>query len=366
MSFGDHLDELRKRLMLALLVPVPVFCFFLYGGNWLLDWTTAPLIKSLKAAKQPAVLQTTSPTEAFTEYVQIAMVATAVVSLPWMLYQFWKFIAPGLYAKEKRFVFFLVPLSTILTTIGLAILYWVLLPLSLYFLIEFGATLVTQKVETAPLPPGITLPSVPILEKDPPDPQPGQYWFNKSLQQSRLCIGTGEILGQPMQSGASIIQQYRLSEYIDLVFMLGLSFAIAAQLPLVLMLLSWIGVINYKMLAKYRRHAIFGSVFLGALLPTQDPGSLIMLGAMLYSLFELGLILMRFVPASRVASGVFKSGAAPGAATPPSAPSASPPPVATWRPPSNPPFAASPPPPSPEAPPAAPTDKTGDGHLGDE
>lgn len=311
MSFGDHLEELRKRVFWALAAPVPVFVALLFLGQPLLEFLTAPLLSSLKQAGEPAHLIATSPVEPFAAYVKVAMVATLLVAMPWMLYQLWLFVAPGLYAKERRFVYFLLPLSGLLTTAGLVFLYYVLLPLSLFFLIEFGTGLVRHDAPRIDVPAGVVLPSVPMLAGDPGGAKPGEMWLNQQSGELRIGGEGGRVYTMPLRSGAGIAQEYRLAEYVDLVFLLGLAFAFAAQLPVVLMLLSWVGMINHTMLSKYRRHAAFGAVVLGALLPTQDPGSLLLLGGVLYSLYELGIVLMRFMPASRVAKGWWRWSAPP-------------------------------------------------------
>lgn len=306
MSFGDHLEDLRKRLFWAVAGPVPVFIACVVFGKYLLEFIVAPLIDALKRAGEAPHLIATSPVEPFAAYMKVAAVVTVLVAMPWILYQIWLFVAPGLYAKERRFIYFLLPLSTVLTSIGLAFLYWVLLPLSLVFLIEFGAGLVTPNIEKAEPPAGLVVPEIPVLGYDPATPKPGQMWINKSIDQMRIAVGEGadlKVMSLNLHSGAGVSQEYRLSEYIDLVFLLGLAFAVAFQLPIVLMLLSWTGLVDAKMLTKYRKHCLFASVVLAALLPTQDPASLILLTAVVYGLYEFGVVLMRFMPASRVATG---------------------------------------------------------------
>ncbi len=307
MSFGDHLEDLRKRVFWALVGPLPVFVACLVFGNQLLEFITAPVIASLRRAGEAPHLISTSPIEGFAAYMKVSAVVTLLVAMPWVLYQLWLFVAPGLYAKERRFIYFLLPLSGLLTSIGLAFLYWVLLPLSLVFLIEFGAGLVTPTINKVEPPAGMVFPQVPVLQGDPISPKPGDLWINEQLDQMRVQIGD-KVMSLNLHSGAGVSQEYRLSEYIDLVFLLGLAFAAAFQLPIVLMLLSWSGVIEAKMLTKYRKQAIFGAVVLAALLPTQDPASLVLLTVVMYGLYELGVMLMRFMPASRVAGGWWRGG----------------------------------------------------------
>jgi len=296
MSFGDHLDELRKRLVYSLLGVAVFFIASLALGGGLLDIVAAPVLHELKAAGQSATLLATSPLETFGAYMKVATVMSLLVGMPWVLYQTWQFISPGLYPHEQRFVYVLMPMSVGLTAIGVLMLYYVVLPLSLYFLISFGSGLIGSHVTTAPTPEGIVLPAVPTLSADPSDAAPGSMWINQSVGQLRFRAADGRTLGVALSSGGTISQQYRISEYVDLVFMMALAFAIAFQVPMVLMLLAWSGLLKPEDLTRYRKQVFFGCVIGAALLPTQDPGSLLALSAMLIGLFELGIVLMRVMP----------------------------------------------------------------------
>ncbi len=310
MSFGEHLEELRKRLVVTLVGLFVLFLGGLFVGHALFDLLTQPLMEQLKEAGQPQTLLATSPVEAFGAYIKVALVAAVLVGLPWALFQFWLFLSPGLYPEERRFVYFLLPMSVVLTLLGIAVLYFVLLPISLLFLIRFGAGLGAPDVATQALPAGVELfTGPPLLAIDPVDPPAGSMWINESMQQLRMALSNGEVMGLPLVSSRGIAQQYRISEYINLVFMLGVAFAIAFQVPLVLMLLSWAGIFEPDDLKPYRKHVLFGCAVGSALLPTQDPWSLLILASCLYGLFEFGLILMKVVPASRVARGLGSKGA---------------------------------------------------------
>jgi len=109
-------------------------------------------------------------------------------------------------------------------------------------------------------------------------------------------------MGLALNSGGQIAQMYRVGEYISIVFGLAFAFAVAFQLPLVMLLLNWVGIIEPKDVTKYRKHAVFGCAVGGAVFTPQDPWSMIMLGTALYALFEFGIVLMRFVPARSVAT----------------------------------------------------------------
>ncbi len=301
MSFGEHLEELRRRVVLSLIGVILLFVVGLYFGGPLLQFLSAPLLAELKAAGQAPSMLATSPLEGFGAYIKVATVAALVVGMPWILLQVWLFVAPGLYPREQRFAVFLLPMSGVLTIMGLAVLYWVILPISLYFLISFGSGLIPDRAPDAPLAPGITLPTLPVLDADPADTPTGSIWVNQSLGQIRIHLNGDRIMGVPLVGGGIIAQQYRISEYVNLVFILGLAFAVAFQVPLVLLLLSWAGILEADQLTKRRRHVILGCVVGAALLPTQDPWSLILLSAMLVGLFEFGILLVRYLPARRIA-----------------------------------------------------------------
>ena len=308
MSFGDHLEELRKRVIYALLGLMPIAVVSLALGDKVIWLLIAPLEQALLANNQAPNLQTLSPLEAFAAYFKIAMVATLILGVPWVLYQIWLFVAPGLYETERRFVKFLLPFSALLTIAGTVFLYLVVLPVTLSWLICFGAGLVPgmQPVASDQPPPSV-LGTIPVLTQDPPDPKSGDAWVIGPLKQLRIAQGDGTTLTVALTSGGLISQQYRLSEYIDLIFLLGIIFAVGFQTPIVVMLLSWIGIVDPASLAKKRKYVFFALMVGAAVLtPMGDPLSLALVQVPLYLLFELGLVLARWAPASRVSRGLVR------------------------------------------------------------
>lgn len=307
MPFGEHLDELRKRLIYALLGLVPIFVVALFFGGPILEFLIQPAEAQLRAAGQASRLQATGPAEVFIAYIKIALVLAILIGGPWIVYQAWLFVSPGLYRREKRFVYVLIPLSGILTASGMVFLYYAMLPVMLGFLITFSSQIAQTETPTAPIPDGIVLPIAPTLQYDPTNPPPGAFWFNEHLQELRFALpdgpepdaGVARVLGVPLTGGAMIAQQYRVSEYVNMVFGLGLAFAIAFQLPLVMLLLSWSGLADASMFAGQRKYALLVCAIAGAILTPADPASMILLAGPLYLLFEIGLLLMRFVPARK-------------------------------------------------------------------
>jgi sec-independent protein translocase protein TatC len=308
MSFGDHLEELRRRVLWGLLGVIPIFAVAVYFGDWLTEVLMAPVQAALRRAELPTTLQSTGPLETIGAYVKITLAVTLVLGLPWIIYQLWLFVAPGLHAHERRFAQLLLPMSAVLSLAGLAFLYFVMLPAMLFFLVSFGAGLGRPTVTTAPTPAGVTFPTVPTLPADPVSPPPGATWFNSSLGEMRFAKplpgGGTEVVGTPMGVTAGIAQQYRIGEYTGLVFFLAIAFALGFQTPIVVLLLGWLGIVERRFLTRNRKYAVFISAAAAAVLtPTPDPISMTVLAIPLYLLFELGLILLKVLPPARVARG---------------------------------------------------------------
>ena len=133
MSFGDHLDELRHRLILSLAVPLPLMILLFPFADELRAILCAPVFEALTASGLPAQLQAMSPAETLGTNLKLSVIFALVFTGPWILWQAWKFIQPGLYNQERHFVHLLLPGSAILTVSGLALLYYVMLPLMLLF-----------------------------------------------------------------------------------------------------------------------------------------------------------------------------------------------------------------------------------------
>lgn len=305
MTFGEHLEDLRRRLILAILGLLPIAIVALVVGIPVLEFLIRPVQQALRASGLPASLQATGPAETFGSYIRVAIALTAIVGAPWVLYQLWLFIAPGLRAGERRITYFLLPLSAGLTFMGMVLLYLYMLPLVLMFFIGFGSGIGRHAPAVAPLPAGIVLPSAPILEADPPDPALGQYWVNTSLMQLRFCVAADgsnrRIVATELNLGPGILQQYRVSEYIKLLTSLSISFIIGFQTPVVVLVLGWAGIIQVATLTRYRRQAVLICAIAGAILTPADPVSMFVLAVPLYLLFELGVVLLRWFPPSRIA-----------------------------------------------------------------
>ena len=304
MTLGQHLDELRKRMIFALVGLLPLIGAAFYFGDQLLEIVLAPARAALQRGEQPDI-SALSPFETFSGWMRVSMIAAIVVGSPWIFYQVWRFVSPGLHRHEKRFVYFLVPLSGILTASGVVFLFKVVLPLVLTFLITFGVTMGAKPVPTAPLPPGITLPTVPMLSADPEKPEPTQMWVNLPLKKLRICITDKDnnpiVLSVDLYREAGIRQQYRVNDVLSMMLTLILAFAGAFQAPLIVLLLGWAGIVDRPFLSKYRRHAVLVCAVVAAAIMPGDPASMFAMMIPLYVLYELGGVLLLLFPAHRVA-----------------------------------------------------------------
>jgi len=307
MSLGDHLEDLRKRVFLAVLGVVPIFVIAFGSGRYLLDLLITPARKKLLDGGHGSSLLATGPFETFGTVVHLAVVVTLLLGSPWILYHLWRFVSPGLYKHERRVVYLLIPFSGLLTVLSMLFLYFVILPVILAFFIGYGSNVSgTHAVQTAPIPEGIVIPMIPILEADPESPTVGMTWINEPLMQQRVVVGINPVDQSPLirtvhlTTDIGIIQQYRISEYIKAVLNMGLAFGIAFQTPVVVVMLGWVGILDPRAMGKYRKHAIAICCILGAFLTPADPLSMVLLAGPLYFLYELGLFILRVFPISRV------------------------------------------------------------------
>jgi sec-independent protein translocase protein TatC len=311
MSFGDHLDELRSCLILALVGVGVASAITLFFGRQILILICRPLWTVQFANGLQPSLQALSPTAAFSAYLKIAFLAGLIVSMPWVLHQFWRFVAAGLYVHERRFVKRLLPASMGLFAIGVVFLYFIVLPIVLNFFIWFNrafelhdlaptgfqSLLLSDEVATPATSWDATPLAVPILDKNPEHPEPGYMWFNAATR--RLMVqGPDGILSTAFTSGEmapAMQSQFAIDFYISFVLMLALAFGIAFETPLVVFFLAWSGILTRDRMARARRYVLLLVVVVAAVLTPPDPTSQLLLAIPMYLLFELGLWAARFV-----------------------------------------------------------------------
>jgi sec-independent protein translocase protein TatC len=232
----DHLIELRKRLLWALLALAVAFAVCLYFAKPIF----AVLVQPLLAAGQGKIIYT-DIFEAFFVEIKVGFFSATMVAFPVFATQLWKFVAPGLYAKEKKAFLPFLFMTPVLFTAGAAMAYYVAMPVALKFLLGFSGDVggVTQEA----------LPGV------------GNY----------LNFVTKFIFG----------------------------FGIAFLLPVLLMLLEAAGIVTRAQLSGGRRYAIVGAFAIAAVLTPPDIVSQLLLAVPLCLLYELALIAIWFTEKRR-------------------------------------------------------------------
>ncbi len=232
MSLGDHLEELRVRIILALfgLAIAMVVCMFF--GKFIISFIERPYVSALGP---DARLQSLAPADGFISYMNIAMVAGAILASPWIFYQMWMFISAGLYPNERRWVYIVVPFSVILFIAGVLLFLLFIAPVTLKFLVLFNR----------------------------------------------------EVLG--------VESNFTFKNYILFVTGMMLAFGAGFQTPIVVFFLNKFGLLSLQAIHKSRKFVVLGIVVLAAAVtPGSDLFSLFSLAIPLYLLFEFGVLLCYF------------------------------------------------------------------------
>lgn len=301
MSVGQHLEELRTRLLLALggfVVAAVVFLIpsiSVHIGRIFLS----PLIWALRHAHQSPQLYYTELAESFMVYIRIALICAAAISSPWIVYQLWQFVASGLYPRERKYITRYVPLSIVLLVAGMLFLYFLVLPLMMTFFLEFnfgtGDLIGPARIDPA----AATQPAhvVPSYNGDPQTPVEHQMWFDTSQFRLKLFID-GQIGVIPFVNSGLATPLITLKTYIDLVMQMLLSFGLAFQMPLVVMALVRIGIVSIEQMRKARGVVYFLITVVSAMIVPDVVTGMLALMAPLFLLFELGLLLAKMKPKS--------------------------------------------------------------------
>jgi sec-independent protein translocase protein TatC len=234
MSLMEHLRELRSRLVkaaLAVTVAAVAVYFFMYDSAY--NLATAPYCEAVKGSHQKSCdLLFLSLTDAWMTKMRISGQLGLMFALPIVFWQLWRFIAPGLYRKERRYGIGFVSISVALFSLGAVFAYYSLPPIFRWFIDEAGSATLQNKAE----------------------------------------------------------------DYFSLFTLMILAFGVCFELPLVLVALQWMGVLQPTTLARRRRETYVGIiVFVAILTPGGDPISLVLLSGALIVFFEISLLIGRMI-----------------------------------------------------------------------
>jgi sec-independent protein translocase protein TatC len=224
MTFLEHLDEFRKRLVRIVTYVGIGFLASFYWHRPIYNFLARPITQYLPPGTKLAY---TNPTDPFTLYMKVSILAGIFITAPFCLYEVWKFIAPGLYRKEKRYVVPFLVSSVFLFLAGGAFCYWYVLPQAYGFLINFGADF------------------MPVIKID---------------------------------------------EYLDLTNMMILGFGLIFEMPVIVAFLSLFGLVSAKFLWSKFKYAVVLIVALAALIsPTGDAFNLLIWSAPMVVLYIISI-----------------------------------------------------------------------------
>ena len=224
-SFMSHLIELRDRLLRCVIAFLLVFiCLF----PWARDIYTIlaePLLAALPKGGQMIATEVTAP---FFVPIKVTMLAAMVIALPYLLYQIWAFVAPGLYAQEKRLVVPLIFTSTVLFLVGMAFAYFIVFPVVFHFITSIA-------------------------------PQ-----------------------------GVAVMTD--IQKYLDFVMTLFIAFGVTFEVPVAVVILTRTGIVSVAALRQARPYVIVGAFVVGAIFTPPDVVSQLFLAIPLCLLYEAGII----------------------------------------------------------------------------
>jgi len=243
MSFLDHLDELRKRLVRIAIYLAVGFVAGFYFSTDLYNFLAEPIKEEV--LRVDGTLTFSNPTGAFITSMRMALMASVFLTLPFTLFEVWKFISPGLYRKEKKYVVPFILSAVVLFVSGAVFCYVVVLPNAYRFLIEWG-----EKFE-----------------------------------------GTKPFI--------------RIDEYLDITTTMLLGFGFVFEMPVIVAFLSLFGLISAGFLWRNFKYSLVGMVTLAAVLsPTGDAFNLMLWSAPMVALYFISIAIAGIIGARRKKKGL--------------------------------------------------------------
>jgi sec-independent protein translocase protein TatC len=229
-SLIGHLVELRARTLRAATALIVVFLCLVPFSNRLFTWFAAPLIGAMPDGGTLNSYEVLSP---FMAPLKLAFFTAVFVTMPWLLYQAWAFVAPGLYKREKRLALPILGSALLLFYAGCAFAFFVVLNGVFRFLVDFA----------------------PDIVKITPDP----------------------------------------GKYLDFVVVLFLAFGLSFELPVALVILVLLGWVTPQQLSEWRGYAIVGIFVVAAVITPPDVISQLLLAIPMCLLYEAGILAARLV-----------------------------------------------------------------------
>lgn len=225
-SFISHLIELRSRLMKAAIVVIVIFlCLMPWAGN-IYDYLALPMMQSLPQGSKMIATGVITP---FLIPVKVTMLVAFIIALPWVLYQMWAFVAPGLYSHEKKLIAPLVISSSVLFIAGVAFCYFLVFGVIFHFINNFAP----HSISVAP----------------------------------------------------------DIDSYFGFVMTMFVAFGLTFEVPIVVIVLVRMGLVSVEKLKQIRPYVIVGAFVVAAVVTPPDVMSQLLLAVPLCLLYEVGLLL---------------------------------------------------------------------------
>lgn len=301
MTLGEHLEELRGRLFLALGGYAVLLVAAFFFGDTVVSYFCLPLVRALDENQINTQLIVDEAGEGFMVFIEISMISAAAIGAPWIAYQIWQFVAAGLYPHERKYVTKFLPLSIALLVAGMLFVYFLILPWTLSFLVGFNNSFkLPGQIYDAEKPPAMVAatdrPKIPMIDGNPPTAAPGDMWYDVKLKRLKF-FAENQVRIIPVNSNNLLATEIKLSTYIDLVITSLLIFGVSFQLPLVVLAVERIGVVPLETLKDIRRYVYFVLAIAAAVItPGGDIPSMLGLTIPLIGLYELGIWLAKLKP----------------------------------------------------------------------
>ncbi len=237
LTLGEHLEELRKRLLWSVLYWAACAGVVAYHASGIMGLVLSPAMEALEGSRQRPRLVYLDPTSSFMVQFKVILIAGAFLASPFVARELWGFVASGLWGREKRLVRYAAPVSFLLFASGALFFYLWVQPAALSILFEVG-----------------------------------RDYF-------------------PWRTDWSTEHMIDVEKFVSFFLWMSLAMGLVFQLPLVMFALSALGVTSAKTFSKYRRHFILGATIVAAVItPTGDAITLLLFMVPILALFEIGVL----------------------------------------------------------------------------
>jgi sec-independent protein translocase protein TatC len=238
MGLWGHLDELRSRLVKALFTIIVLFVVSLAFSTKILNFLKKPLEAALPSGT--SALHFTGPMDVFMVNIKVAFLMAVICGAPAWLYQFWKFLEPALYPKERRYILPFIVATIFCFLAGVAFCYYFMIPMALHYLVGIG-----------------------------------------------------------LEVAAPIIT---ITDYISLVNVMILGFGLVFETPVILVLLAMLDIVSAESLAAQRRMTFVIILIVAAIITPPDPISMLGMAIPCYLMYELSILIIRVIKRNRLES----------------------------------------------------------------